>query len=341
MGERGFVLTTKVISDPHLAREKKLEWVEGLRRAGGVLPLMRLLTQRHIDPTISSASALSLLRLSKSQAFLEEIESFPEVKDLIPSAAGVHQWGWPFRRPSTSGGRQLMMYLAMSASRQAIVPDTMTQEVTEVDSRLTYLTDGLRREGKQPTLLARHSSNLVMLSVLRSVWLKSQDRRWLRWIRWVSSDNVTAAFWLIGFPIPLWSLLSFSLGRFGVSSLGLIWPVSALFSALVFLTGLALFRDERNARHFLLGLILGPAVLLVFLFSESRVFTWIFNTIGTAGLIALSVYGASNSIIKIYFVLAFLSQTFAFMRMVPVRATLPIVANNKTLELCKELSIEG
>jgi hypothetical protein len=64
LGEKLVTLTPKVMRQDDVAIEKKLEWIDGLRRAGSIPALLDLLTADPSDGRIERAASVALARLS-------------------------------------------------------------------------------------------------------------------------------------------------------------------------------------------------------------------------------------------------------------------------------------
>ena len=137
MGENAFVLTTKIIGDNHLELNKKIEWIGGLRRAGGIEPLYELLGL-DLPKEIQGPTAAALFELASEEKFWEKIEdwSIPTIVESPRISSIYNEFGWPFA-PISESGKKMALSLAKALSNAE--PSVLRQAVpNEKHRQLIY-----------------------------------------------------------------------------------------------------------------------------------------------------------------------------------------------------------
>lgn len=338
MGERSFVLTAKIMSDPHLAKEKKLEWVDGLRRARGIGPLLQLLVQKNIDADVSHACAVALVRLSNSTDFKHVIETQSEMRGLDPSATAdcFKRWGWPFIHPTTEGGRRLVVCLGMMIAEDAGMTLGLYKDIsTEADPRIRFLAGGLRRENKMPPI-SEHWPPESSLFVLRSIWKRMDNARWVKWMRWFGEDNGSPIGIVILAMIGLYIWIFGSLvGGWWNITLGLNWPRGLIVIGLGVVVGSGIALHRRDSEEFIFGALL-PLGIMSSMFWRPLLL-WTVRITVLSLTLAISVLVSDFLPVQIIFGLILGAQLFVAERIRSELPTHPIVANEKTKQLCEEL----
>ncbi len=344
MGERAFVLTAKVIGDNTLADSKKREWIEGLRLAIGIRPLIRLLLESHAHESLTGANAEALFRLSRLPAFAEEVERVSNLDTKMVAGTAAQRWGWPFSKPASTGGRQFMMLLANAMANSEVSPDFANPEIlNEADPRLLFLADGLRREQGKPPISWENGSRSISLLVLKQIWSTSNNERWRKWIRGLgeSQDPWLVTALLTGFILPLWCIIAYVCRIFSGTYLGLRWYTGFIvFGLSVATCTFTLLRKGEKTRRddFLLGAVVGPMGIAILL-AQNRFQRWTTDIVVILATVVGPFYLA-NGPIAIALIL-FLSslQAIAYTRVLTPRPSIPIFANDMTWNFCKRLTL--
>jgi hypothetical protein len=258
LGERAFILTTKILGDPRLALQKKVEWIEGLRRAGGVGPLLELLTGPQLETALADACVVALVQLSGTDEFRTQVAAWTQpVRDEATEAAFA-RWDWPFTPPSSDPAQRLLVHLALRLAQMSSSPllDD-ARAFHQADPRLLYLASGLCTERKRPPLpLLPQSDPITPLqgrspdpyifrdpsifqvvseaysSVVRAIWRRAGNPSWVQWIQMeVRYKDVpiplAASMGLMGLLMG-WALLSTVSMTFGGPELGMQSPISLI-----------------------------------------------------------------------------------------------------------------
>lgn len=348
MGDQAFVLSTKIIGDPQLDESKKLEWIDGLRRAGAVKSLLELTTRPEIGPVFSDASAVALVRLSKSDEFTREVDAWTEQRNLDDEATqlALRRWGWPFESPSDEVAKRLMIHLAIRLAGQ---PESALEVESrqEVDPRILYLASGVRRERRIRVGVARVPAAVqaTPLSVLRAIWKRSVGP-----LPVLRGDPVAlAAVAISAAPMGvavIWVFLSSGMRLFGGTNLALNWPMQIviLLAALVAALATYFFAPERGAERVFtvcLGVVLIPAVPLAILsqvYGERSLALTRMNTIvWLVVAVATSVFISEYTVVRIFFGAVVAAQAVVLDLCFRPGATHPVVENETTRELFRYL----
>ena len=227
IGERAFILSTKIIGDPELVEAKKLEWIDGLRRAGGVQPLLELLTRREIAPALHDAVAIALVRLSSSEEFKQRAANWTDGRNLGDDASddAFQRWGWPFAEPVGEIAQRLMVHLASKLAAQPVSQTADNEALEDADRRVLYLASGLRREAGVPQVFCFGDEMPdTSPSCIRSIWKKAGSARWLNWMAarpfgWIFVLSLLGVAGLV-----IWGLVAILGSLVGWTDIGLGWP---------------------------------------------------------------------------------------------------------------------
>jgi hypothetical protein len=290
MADRALVMTTKVLGEPDLALEKKLEWIDGLRRSGAVRILYSLVALDKTAPAMGAAAALGLAKNSTTEDFWQVIED-PELPDLYGTFTERRflRWGWPFSNPSTSRGKHNILFLAFRLAEAVrldyIAPSEL--ESVDVDPRLAYLCFALYREmhsqrKKWPTIYGLNQ--YVATSTLLSHWKRLGSSRWIAWVRPKGIDEISetrVAFAVIPQSIvTIWCIIGLIFGsQTGVSRLVAIIYLSTSLLIATLLPLLPLReRFSFSIDDILPGFLMTPIVILRFIaYLSNRQFYRLYN----------------------------------------------------------------
>lgn len=227
MAEDALVVSAGVLHAPEIPVAKKLEWIDGLRRAQVVAPLLALERLPWLDAGLHEAVAVALARCSTLEDFWTLADEEPDAPaDVDADAEEVfRRWGWPYEPPLTDHGRRLCCRLALALGRE------VTKERMEgVHPRLQYLACALaveRGEGSGWDWEPAEEIATGRPRTLRAVWRRASDARWGRWVgeqREFGPAIIGTAYFAFN------ALLTFLLGASTVSGLvgrgdlGVPWP---------------------------------------------------------------------------------------------------------------------
>jgi hypothetical protein len=372
IGERAFILTTKIIGDERLSLAKKQEWIDGLRRAGGVAQLLDLLTGPPLEPPLADACAVALTRLSGTQDFRKQVAEWTDIQKLCDGTTEsiLAGWGWPYDEPGTEPARRILVYLASHIARMDDSPLLQDAKALEgANRRLLYLINGLRSQQAKPLLPLPNfepwgsmSTTMSTASVasIRRVWKAAASPRWRRWVSFWGDDDVSLfLLFLTGIPVVVlcfWALASIVWSVFGQGSLGIHWTASmsivcaaSTVAITAYVRGYSEPADKRSEwAPILVALILGwllPIVVIMIPLSDELPFTrrhlLMVRRLLMLLCLAAAVLGTlllpATGTIRILFGLGVGVQA-VFTQFSFEPATFPLVPNRDTDRLCRYLT---
>lgn len=358
MEDRAFMLSARVLGADNLGEDKKLEWIDGLRRARAVGLLLDLFTQSWLTTCLRHACVVALVRLSGTDEFRRRMKTWAMEQEYSDSETeGVWAWwGWPFAQPSGESSGRLMVALAAQLARLPAYETMLSEsDLGPADGRVLYLASAIRRaNGRRdlpihrvlPGEPADEVIRLTGIPVLRSIWTKAGQERWKRWVK--SLDVIWEwSFGLLlgcGWLACLWAIAGCVTTALGWSSLGLHWPAAAV-SCVYGLSGtVALYtvnpaRDSgthriRDACIFGVSAVWPLGCALSFPVSRRKQFgmALLFACLACAALL-LVLFVSESTWIRTYFGAVVLLQAFAATLVWWPGATPPTLGNGFTKAL--------
>jgi hypothetical protein len=367
MADRALVMATKVLGQPNLSHEKKVEWIDGLRRAGAVRLLYSLAALNREDSILGQAAAIALARCSAGEEFWECLDD----PDLVPLDGGpeserlLRGWRWPFARPAQERGRKAFFSLASSLANAVRSGSCSSGEAEDegVHRLLSYLACGIYFENGYHGFPWTGRWGEAMLSAtpgtIRSIWKSCPSKRWMKWMQacvsaWKWGFSVS---FLLGIFCFIWTAIGALGVRVGISQLFAIGYVSASIVVIVgiFLFGLIFERESLNFKAVMSVIMTAIGVLP---FSILLIGAEVLSRIGIRraisvpriclGVVAVywlvAIFAPANLVLKV--LLAILSMQFLFVGDLLNIASPPIFASSKTVKICEELigsaqSLEG
>jgi hypothetical protein len=191
MGDRGHVLSAKVLGDADVTLAKKSEWIDGLRRAAAPRLLFEIMGTPTTEPGLRSEAAVALARMSRDPAFWHELDriDFADPPWDDETERRLERWGWPFPLPATLAGRRRAWWLGLQLAEghDTWAHASLTPWVEVVTPELSYLAIGLLKEARGRRAFPSGAPKVMELAgprVMRSIWRKMGSEPWVKWLVW-------------------------------------------------------------------------------------------------------------------------------------------------------------
>lgn len=238
MAEDTLIASAGVLHQSDIPLAKKLEWIDGLRRAQAVEPLLELGRQHWPEEALNQAIGIALARCSTLDDFWPLVDQEPPAQpvggaidaEIDPVLQG---WGWPYAPPETEHGRRLCGQLALCLSR-----DLSEARMDGVHPRLQYLACALAREREpSPGWDWAPAKDIATgrPGTLKAIWTRAGNPRWSKWVR-QSRDFISIVIMAANSLVSLLLMVSIITNLAGWGDLGIPWH--PLFSASIIVGGL-------------------------------------------------------------------------------------------------------
>ena len=230
MAEDALLASAAVLREPTIPLPKQLEWIDGLRRAQVIEPLLALEGQPWSEPAIPEAIRVALARCSRLPDFwtlADQPRDPPEPSPTVAEADRVlARWGRPYAPPRTDAARRLCCRLALALSRAVL-----EASLEDSDQRLGYLAFALAVERYGGQAWGWKPAQQIATGrpgTLRAIWRRAPRSRWAGWVRFAMEGdfpklNLSTALVFTNGALSLLLLASVVSGFFGWGGLGVPW----------------------------------------------------------------------------------------------------------------------
>lgn len=349
MGDSALAMAASVLGESQLTLEKKVEWIDGLRRAGAVKTLYGILITAEIEPRLQSAVAVALARCSQSKEFWECMDQ-TERLPMLPDVSRFYElWSWPFDRPRNDLGKRMVFLLAdeLALEMRNREAGALLACSGDVHPWIAYLALGRAKEtgGRLPLphdAEPAKSLEWASMRVIRSVWRKMSSHAWVGWIGWYGRADSAAVRLATTMPFLItyaWSAVAVVAHVLGLGDAGIPWVLAVMYVAFWGATAVYAFAVYDIDLAFI-GFV--PSVSAL---ATCRSFD-VSSNYGRATIwslwallfifVGVIVFAQAHPVVRVLICLVPLQWS----AMVLWRATLPpLLANSQTAALCEWLKV--